>query len=131
MNRLALLLLALPALAADYDILIRNARVVDGAGNPWYRADVAIKDGKIAKIGTLPTASATKTIDAAGRVLTPGFIDVHTHIEAGIFLVPRADSFLRDGVTTLVTGNCGMSATNMKEFYDRLEKQGIGPTLPL
>ena len=129
MHRLALLLLALPALAADYDILIRNARVVDGAGNPWYRADVAIKDGKIAKIGTLPTASATKTIDAAGRVLTPGFIDVHTHIEAGIFLVPRADSFLRDGVTTLVTGNCGMSATNMKEFYDRLEKQGIGPNV--
>ena len=104
MHRLPLALLSLTAFAADYDVLIRNARVVDGAGNPWYRADVAIKDGKIAKIGTLPAASATKTIDAAGRVLTPGFIDVHTHIEASIFLVPRADSFLRDGVTTLVTG---------------------------
>jgi len=93
----ALSLFVLPA--ADFDILIRNARVVDGAGNPWFKADVGVKDGRIAKIGVLPSATADRTIDAANRVLAPGFIDVHTHIERGIFLEPRSNGFLLDGVT--------------------------------
>ncbi|MBM3785328.1 MAG: D-aminoacylase [Acidobacteria bacterium] len=120
-----LLLLA----AADFDVLIRNARVVDGTGNPWYRADVGIRAGRIAKIGALPKATATNTVDAAGRVLAPGFIDVHTHIEAGIFRVARADAYLMDGVTTLVTGNCGASNTELGAWFNRLRKTGIGPNV--
>ena len=122
-------LLAVAAHGADFDVLIRNARVVDGTGNPWFLADVGVKGERIAKVGILPNASADRVIDAARRILAPGFIDVHTHNERGNFLVPRADSFLRDGVTTLVTGNCGMSAVDMKEFFARLEKGGIGPNI--
>ena len=95
----ALLLLPLLVSAADYDILIRNARVIDGAGNPWFRADVAVKDGRIAAIGRLADASAARSIDARERVVAPGFIDVHTHIEGGIERNPGGDNFLLDGVT--------------------------------
>ncbi|MBL8241341.1 MAG: D-aminoacylase [Bryobacterales bacterium] len=118
--------LAVPATAADFDLLIRNARIVDGTGNPWYKSDVGVKDGRIAKIGVGTAATADRTIDAAGRVLAPGFIDVHTHIERAIFIDPRADAFLRDGVTSVVTGNCGNSAVDLKDFFGRLEKAGIG-----
>lgn len=128
--RLILPLLLLPASflgrAADFDVLIRNSRIVDGTGNPWYKADIGIKDGKIARIGALPSATATRVIDAANRVAAPGFIDVHTHIERAVFIEPRADAFLRDGVTSVVTGNCGTSATDLKTFFGRLEKGGIG-----
>jgi N-acyl-D-amino-acid deacylase len=114
------------AAAADFDVLIRNARVVDGSGNPWYKADVGVRGGRIAKIGILGTATADRVIEGAGRVLAPGFIDVHTHIERGIFLEPRSDGFLMDGVTSVVTGNCGNSATDLKDFFGRLEKGGTG-----
>ncbi|MBC7927115.1 MAG: amidohydrolase family protein, partial [Bryobacteraceae bacterium] len=101
---------ATPFLSAEtFDLLIRNARVVDGSGNPWYRADVAVRDGKIAAIGRLTGAVGYREIDAANRVLAPGFIDVHTHIEGGIEKVPRGDNYLLDGVTTVITGNCGGS----------------------
>ena len=103
--RLLIALLCLwPLAAADYDLLIRNARVVDGTGNPWFRADVAIRNGRIAAIGRLADASAVRVIDAAGRVLAPGFIDIHTHVEDGIEKVPGADNYVMDGVTTVVTG---------------------------
>jgi N-acyl-D-amino-acid deacylase len=122
----ALFLLLSPALfAANYDVLIRHCRVIDGAGNPWFRADVGIKDGKIAAIGRLD-GPAAKTIDAAERVLAPGFIDVHTHIEGDIEKVPRADNFLLDGVTSVITGNCGGSNINLAEWFARLETLGIG-----
>lgn len=125
--RLALLLAlaALPA-AAQYDVLIRNARVIDGTGNPWFHSSVAVKDGRIAAIGRLEGASAARVIDAAGRVLAPGFIDVHTHVEGAIEKVPRADNFLLDGVTTIVTGNCGGSASDVARWFSRLEELGIG-----
>jgi len=125
----ALALVCVGALAADFDVLIRNARVVDGSGNPWYKADVGIRAGRIAKIGAMPSATADRTIDAAGRVLAPGFIDVHTHIERAIFIDPRADAFLRNGVTSVVTGNCGSSATDLKSFFARLENGGTGPNI--
>lgn len=124
--RLLLLLLPLLAWAADYDILIRNARVVDGAGNPWFRADVAVKDGRIAAVGRLSSATADRTIDARERVVAPGFIDVHTHVEGGIERNPRADNFLLDGVTTVITGNCGGSQLNLAEWFDKLGKSGLG-----
>jgi N-acyl-D-amino-acid deacylase len=124
--RFALILLAVPLLAADYDVLIRHARVVDGAGNPWYRADVAVKDGRIAAIGTLATATASRTIDAQERILAPGFIDVHTHVEGNVERNPRGDNFLLDGVTTVVTGNCGSSQLNLAAWFDKLQKLGLG-----
>src|SRR3954462_3223081 len=103
MKRLLLLCLSLvsaaSAIAADYDVLIRNARVVDGTGNPWFYSDIAVKNGKIAAIGKLEGKTADRTIDAAHRIAAPGFIDVHTHVEGEIDRVPRADNFLLDGVT--------------------------------
>jgi N-acyl-D-amino-acid deacylase len=115
--------------AAEYDVVIRNARVVDGTGNPWYRADVAIRDGRIARIGLISPESGYRTIDANGRVLAPGFIDVHTHLETSIEQRPRGDSLLLDGVTTAVTGNCGGSKLNLGEWFQTLEKGGLGPNI--
>jgi len=115
--------------AADYDLLIRNARVIDGTGNPWFRADVGIKDGKIAAIGRLLQATATRELDARDRVLAPGFIDIHTHVEGEVEKVPGADNYVMDGVTTVVTGNCGGSSRNLAETFARLQKQGIGLNL--
>ena len=124
--RFLLFLLALTAHAADYDILIRRTRVIDGAGNPWFQADLAIKNGKIAAIGNLAGKTATREIDAKNRVVAPGFIDVHTHVEGEIDRIPRADNFLLDGVTTIITGNCGGSRLNLAAYFEKLEKQGLG-----
>jgi N-acyl-D-amino-acid deacylase len=127
MRSLVVLILAVtPLVAADYDVLIRNARVIDGSGNAWYRDDVAIKDGRIARIGSLAGATAGRTIDAAGRVVAPGFIDVHTHVEGGVERNPRADNFLLDGVTTVITGNCGGSEINLAAWFEKLGKMGLG-----
>jgi N-acyl-D-amino-acid deacylase len=119
-------LLAIAAFAADFDVLIRNGRVIDGAGNPWYRADVAIKDGRIAAIGNLAGKTADKTIDAANRVVTPGFIDVHTHVEGAVELNPMGANYLLDGVTTIVTGNCGGSRVDLKDWFAKLENLKLG-----
>ncbi|HYL78810.1 MAG TPA: D-aminoacylase [Bryobacteraceae bacterium] len=112
--------------AADYDLVIRNARVIDGAGNPWFHASVAVQDGHIAAIGRLTDASATRIIDARGRIVAPGFIDVHTHIEGGVERNPRGDNFLLDGVTTVITGNCGSSELDLASWFDKLAKLGLG-----
>ena len=129
MRLLLVLCSALAAWGADYDLLIRHARVVDGTGNPWYRADVAVKDGRIAAIGRLQGATATRTVDARERVLAPGFIDCHTHVEGDIDKIPGADNYARDGVTTLVTGNCGDSEVDLGAWFAKLEKMGIGLNL--
>ena len=92
-----------------YDILIRGGTVVDGTGRAAYSADVAVKDGKIAAIGTLPDAAAQRTIDAAGRLITPGFIDIHRHADAAAFRPHFGDLELSQGLTTIVNGNCGLS----------------------
>src|SRR6266496_2341137 len=124
---LSIFLAAAPLLvAADYDVVIRNARVIDGSGNAWYRADVAVKDGRIARIGRLAGATAARTIDARDRVVAPGFIDVHTHVEGGVEKNPRGDNFLLDGVTTVITGNCGGSELNLAAWFDKLGKLGLG-----
>ena len=117
------------ASAAEYDVVIRNARVIDGTGNPWYRADVAIRDGRIAKIGAIAAESGYRVIYANGRVLAPGFIDVHMHLERDLEQRPRADNLLFDGVTTAVTGNCGGSKLNLGEWFATLEKLGLGPNI--
>ncbi|MBM3774273.1 MAG: D-aminoacylase [Acidobacteria bacterium] len=129
---LLLFLLLVPAAGAPsgpgarYDLLIRNARVVDGSGNPWFRADIAVKDGRIAAIGRLSGAEAARTIDARDRVVAPGFIDVHTHVEDNIEKVPGAGNYVTDGVTTIVTGNCGFSRPELGSFFTALEKLGLG-----
>ena len=117
-------------LAADADILIRNARIVDGTGSPWFLSDVAVSDGRITRLGRNLEVDAETTIDAAGRVLTPGFVDVHTHVESrfgrgGLEGQPRADNFLLDGVTTIITGNCGGSELDIGAYANRLEGLGI------
>jgi N-acyl-D-amino-acid deacylase len=116
--------------AADADLLIRNARIVDGTGSPWFVSDVAIADGRISALGRNLDIDAEQTIDAAGRVLAPGFIDVHTHVESGntregLVDLPRADNFLLDGVTTIVTGNCGGSEIDVAGYANSLEGLGI------
>lgn len=126
MRAVLLLLVSSALFAADYDLLIRNARVIDGTGNPWFHADVGLKNGRISAIGRLQTATALKTIDAQERVLSPGFIDVHTHVEGAIEKVPRADNFLLDGVTSVITGNCGGSVLNLGQWFSKLETLGLG-----
>lgn len=100
----------------DCDILITNGKIIDGAGNNWYYGTVAIKDGKIIKIGREVNLSAKKTIDAKGLIVAPGFIDVHTHLEGDEAKDPNATSFIMDGVTTCITGNCGSSETDIKKY---------------
>lgn len=126
---IVLLAAATGALAADFDLLIRNARVVDGTGNPWYRASIGVKQGRIAAIGELAGMTATRTIEAGGRVVSPGFIDVHTHVEGAVELNKQGANYLLDGVTTIVTGNCGGSRVDLAEWFSRLEKAKLGLNL--
>jgi len=126
MRLLAGLLLAIALYGAHYDVLIRNARIVDGSGNPWYLGDAGIRDGRIASVGRLEGATGERIIDARRRVAAPGFIDVHTHVEGTVELVPRGDNYLLDGVTSIVTGNCGGSRVRLAEWFRQLEQLGLG-----
>lgn len=102
------------AQAPTYDLLIVGGTVVDGTGAPGRRTDVAIRDGRIAAIGRLSKAAAKQTLDAAGLTVAPGFIDVHTHAD-DIWARPLAENFVRMGVTSIVAGNCGGSASDIAE----------------
>jgi N-acyl-D-amino-acid deacylase len=104
------------------DLLIRNGKIIDGTGNSWYHGDVAVKDGKIIKMGYIADIQAKKTIDAKGLIVAPGFIDVHGHIEGGIINTPTANNYIFDGVTTVITGNCGGSADNISTFFQEINK---------
>ena len=115
---------------SDYDFIVRNARIVDGTGNPWFRGDVGVTDGTIAAVAPSISGSAPVIIDAADRVLAPGFIDVHTHVESsssrdGLEQLPRADNYILDGVTTIVTGNCGSSEIDLAAYRNRLTDLGL------
>ncbi|WP_295126118.1 amidohydrolase family protein [uncultured Chitinophaga sp.] len=114
----ALLLCYTLTQAQQCDLLIKNARIIDGTGNNWYYGDLAIANGKILPRGTY---TATKTIDAKGLTVAPGFIDVHTHIEGDEFKVPTADNFILDGVTTVITGNCGSSNPDLARYFYKLD----------
>jgi N-acyl-D-amino-acid deacylase len=111
--------------AQTVDLLVRQARVIDGTGAPWFVSDVAVDDGRIVALGTNLHLDATQSIDAAGRILAPGFIDIHTHAESGLEDLPRADNFLLDGVTTVVAGNCGGSEVDIAEWSRGLAGLGI------
>ncbi len=97
----------------DFDILIVNGRVVDGAGNPWFKADVGITGESISAIGKLQDSGVGRTIDAEGLVVAPGFIDIHGHSSYSVLIDPRVESKVRQGVTTEVSGNCGTSPAPM------------------
>jgi len=114
------LALASPARGQDYDLVIRNGRVVDGTGAPWRRADVAVRGDTIVAVAPGITAAARRSIDAAGRVVAPGFIDIHTHARRGIFEVPTAENYVRQGVTTLVEGQDGSSPLPLGAFLAKV-----------
>jgi N-acyl-D-amino-acid deacylase len=115
------LLITNVAFAQQYDVLILNGKIIDGTGNSWYYGDVAVKEGKIAAIGKFSNITAPKVINANGLIVAPGFIDVHAHIEGGIFENPAAGNYIYDGVTTVITGNCGGSADNIQRFFYRID----------
>ena len=114
--------------SGKFDILVKNGKIIDGTGNPWFYGDIGITGDTIAEIGDLSGKTATKTIDAKGLAVCPGFIDMHTHCDEGL---GRPESkanlnYLIQGTTTVVTGNCGDGAFKIAETKDKWEKQGIG-----
>jgi len=136
----------------QFDVLIKNGRIVDGSGSPGYNADIAIKDRRIARIGNLANATATKTIDASGMVVAPGFIDMLGQSETYLLIDPRGMSKVMMGVTTEITGegesiapindrqikeqedflkrfNLTIDWRTLDEYFKRLEKQGTGLNL--
>ena len=129
------LLLALPTacvqLLQPYDIIIRSGKIVDGTGNPWYRADLGIKGGKIAAIGILEGRKAKRVIDAESMIVSPGFIDIHTHTERRMPEIPSVENYIRQGVTTVVGGNCGGSPYPIGEFIRNIRKTRISLNLVL
>ncbi len=98
------------------DIMIINGKIIDGTGNSWYYGNIAVKDGKIYKIGRDINLPATTVIDAKGMIVAPGFIDVHTHLEGDEAKGQNATNFIMDGVTTCITGNCGSSNTDIGKY---------------
>ena len=150
-----LILAAYPSVALraqSFDLLIRNGRIVDGTGSPWYAGDVGIRDGRIAAIGRLEGAKAKRTVDAAGKVVAPGFIDMLGQSEIAILANPSLPSKIFQGITTEITGEGGSPAPltdaivaadragydqvgvtpdwrTLAQYYARLERQGIGINL--
>lgn len=120
------MLLAANVAAADYDLVIRGGRVLDGAGNPWVRADVAVKDGRVVQVGQIP-GQGTREIDATGRYVSPGFIDMMDQSGTALLKDGAAENKLRMGVTTLIGGEGGppVPAAGMPGYFKQLETQGI------
>ncbi|QDU29645.1 D-aminoacylase [Anatilimnocola aggregata] len=121
----------LPVKSATVDLVIRNGTVIDGSGKPGLRADVAIDDGRIVAVGNLNDVTGAETIDAIERIVCPGFIDLHSHADSGIIEFRAAENYIRQGVTTLVCGNCGSSPTKVAEFFAKLRDGGTGPNIAL
>jgi N-acyl-D-amino-acid deacylase len=145
MKRLALLLTVAAAASAgftsaqspaSFDLLIQGGRVLDGTGNPWFPADIGVRDGRIVAVGTLVGAKATRVVEATGKYVTPGFIDIHSHADDG----SRPDGGLRDsdaqiraapnlvsqGITTVVVNHDGRSPWPIAEQRATFEQQPIG-----
>ncbi len=128
-HTLLLLLLAAPASpqGAGYDLLLKDGRIVDGSGGPWYRGDLGIRGDVIAAVGRGLPGPALRTVDVRGAVIAPGFIDLHSHARRGILSVPSADNYVRQGVTTLVEGPDGGSPVPLKPFLDEVAAARISP----
>ncbi|HEY1947962.1 MAG TPA: D-aminoacylase [Bryobacteraceae bacterium] len=148
----ALALVPLLATAQQFDLVIRNGRIVDGTGSPWYSGDIGIVNGHIAQIGRIEGAKTQRTIDARGMVVAPGFIDMLGQSELSILVNPHLPSKIFQGITTEITGEGGSIApqttellradrggyahygikpdwTTFSQYFARLEKQGIGINL--
>jgi N-acyl-D-amino-acid deacylase len=107
-----------------YDLLLAHGRILDGCGNPWFWGDLAIQQGRVAQIAPAGTLQAKRKIDASGRFISPGFIDIHTHSDLTILVNRKAESAVRQGVTTQLIGNCGMSPAPLEEaYFDELKRQ--------
>ncbi len=128
-----LVLQAQQAPSEPFDILITNARVLDGTGNPWYRADIGIRADRIAAVGRLNGAKAGLTIDAADRYVSPGFIDVHSHAGPGLLTeeLKHGQPVLAQGITTVLVNPDGGGPTDLRAQRATYEKQGIGPNVGL
>jgi N-acyl-D-amino-acid deacylase len=111
----------------SFDVSIINGRLVDGCGNPWFKANIGILNGKIEKIDELKNCDTKKVIDAKNLIVCPGFIDVHTHSDLQLLVNPTAESHVHQGITTDVIGNCGISVAPVSEFY----KERAEPLLKL
>jgi N-acyl-D-amino-acid deacylase len=111
-----------------FDILIENGLVVDGTGAPGRRADVGILKTRIAAIGDLAGAPAGRRLDAMGCVVAPGFVDIHTHSELPLLADGRAESTIRQGVTTQTTGNCGLTPAPVHDAVREQIKGTIRPS---
>jgi N-acyl-D-amino-acid deacylase len=129
-----LLLFVASGSAQDFDLLIRGGRIVDGAGNPAYNGDIAIRQGKIAAMGHLTARTATRTIDATGLTVSPGFIDIHNHSDFTIVEDGNAQSMIRQGVTSMIFGEGGSAAPSRRwkdldAYFAQLLKQGISTNI--
>lgn len=128
--------LALPVSAQSperFDVLIRNGRLLDGTGNPWYFADVGIRDGRIVAVGSLRNATAARVIDATGRYVSPGFIDVHSHSAGGLARpeLSGARQLLAQGVTTVMVNPDGGGPTDLVAQRAELSRNGLGVNVAL
>lgn len=101
----------------DFNLVLANGKVLDGCGNPWFLGDIAIQQGRIVQIAPAGTLHGQKVIDLEARFVAPGFVDVHTHSDLSILVNRRAESAVRQGVTTHVVGNCGMSPAPVDESH--------------
>ena len=102
----------------EFDLLIRGALIVDGTGRPGFRGSIGIRNGKIVAVGGIPAnADARRVLDAAGLVACPGFIDMHAHGDLTLLQYPEAESYVMQGVTTIVGGNCGFSPAPLKNVW--------------
>lgn len=122
---------ASPAPREPYDVIVEGGMIIDGTGNPYYRADVGIRGGWIERVGNLAGAQAARRIDARGLVVAPGFIDPHSHAVGGLFEIPTAESYLLQGITTVVDGNDGSSPLPIGEFLDRVDRERVSPNVAL
>lgn len=139
MKLVVLLLALLPlAIAQDFDLLIRGGRIVDGTGNPSFLGDVGIRDGKLAAMGRLTGKTAKRTIEAAGLIVAPGFIDIHNHSDYTILVDGNAESMVRQGVTSMIFGEGGSAApvkrgerawTDFKGYFATVLQKGVSTNI--
>ncbi len=117
---------ATPQEPRRFDLVLRNAMLVDGLARTSVAGDVGIRDGRIAALGEVAATPDSPVIEVGGRCVAPGFVDLHTHVDTDIVRDPLAANFLRMGVTTIVTGNCGSSVRDVSAHFARLDKGGVG-----
>ncbi len=117
--------------AGRCDCVLRHGLLVDGSGKPGRVTDVAISNGRIVAIGILENLEADIEINASGKVICPGFIDLHSHADRGILEFRSAENYIRQGVTTLLCGNCGSSPTDIATFFKNLRNGGTGPNIAI